>query len=277
MKKFLLTIVTLIATLVLTLSLGSCSTKGKLIVGFSPDYAPYEFVDLTKEGNDKYVGADIELAKFIANELGLELVLEPSGFDHCLMNLASGKIDLAISGFTYKAERAENYELSDVYYDDGEGDQVVITTKANLATYPTLESLNVADAIIGAQAGSVQYDLASGQLPNAKIEKYQSITDMITYLENGKLTAVALSQTAAESLIGTKSNIVIAEGKFEIEDSGLYVLGKKGETELMDKVNAAIAKVNEDNLYQGWMDDAAILFESLGENAGQPDLSSDEE
>ena len=279
MKKLLLTIVTLISTLLLTITLTSCGKEnndGKLVVGFSPDYAPYEFVDLTKTGNDQYVGADIELAKFIAKELGLELVLEPSGFNQCLINLQAGKIDLAISGFTYKEDRAKTFEMSTVYYDDGEGDQVVITTKANLATYPTLTSINASGVIVGAQAGSVQYDLASTQLPNAKVEQHVNISDMVTYLEAGKLHAIALSQTAAEALISTNDNIVIVDGKFEIEDSGLYVLGKKGNTELMNKVNVAINKVQAENLYKTWMDQAAVLFEALGDKADQPDLSTEE-
>ena len=279
MKKLLLTIVTLVTTLLLTISLTSCgnsSHEGKLIVGFSPDYAPYEFVDLTKTGDDQYVGADIELAKFIANELGLELVLEPSGFNQCLINLQAGKIDLAISGFTYKEDRAKTFEMSTVYYDDGEGDQVVVTTKANLSKYASLSAINANGVIVGAQAGSVQYDLASTQLPNATVEQHVNISDMITYLEAGKLHAVAMSQTAAEALISTNSNIVIVDGKFEIEDSGLYVLGKKGNTELMAKVNEAINKVQSQNLYQTWMVQASELFESLGDNAGQPDLSTPE-
>ena len=279
MKKLLLTIVTLVSTLLLTITLTSCGNQnndGKLVVGFSPDYAPYEFVDLTKTGNDQYVGADIELAKFIAKELGLELVLEPSGFNQCLINLQAGKIDLAISGFTYKEDRAKTFEMSTVYYDDGEGDQVVITTKANLATYPTLTSINASGVIVGAQAGSVQYDLAKGQLPNATVEQHVNISDMVTYLEAGKLHAIALSQTAAEALISTNGNIVIVDGKFEIEDSGLYVLGQKGNTELMNKVNVAINKVQAENLYKTWMDQAAVLFEALGDKADQPDLSTEE-
>ena len=278
MKKLLLAIAAFILTITLT-ACGSTSgvkVEGKLIVGFSPDYAPYEFVDLTKTGDEQYVGADIELAKYIAKELNLELVLEPSGFSQCLINLQSGKIDLAISGFTYKAERAENFEMSDVYFDDGEGDQVVVTTKANLAKYGSLSAVNANGVIVGAQAGSIQYDLAVAQLPNAKIEQHINISDMITYLEAGKLHAVAMSQTAAEALISTNSNIVIVDGKFEIEDSGLYVIGKKGNTELMDQVNEVIAKVKTEKLYETWMEQASILFEQLGDNAGQPDLSTPE-
>ena len=50
------------------ITLSSCQTESDTLhIGFSPDYAPYEFVDLTKSDDDKYVGADVELAKYIAN------------------------------------------------------------------------------------------------------------------------------------------------------------------------------------------------------------------
>ena len=78
MKKAL----TLLLALGLFLSLAACGilpdeepiktvTPGKLTVAFSPDFAPMEFVDVTKEGQDKYVGFDITLAKFIAEYMHL--------------------------------------------------------------------------------------------------------------------------------------------------------------------------------------------------------------
>ena len=125
MKKIL----TVFVLLLMVCFLGSCGSsvegtieEGKLYVGISPDYAPYEFVDLTKEGADKYVGADVELAKKIADKLGLELVLKPMAFDLILAALDTGKIDVAISGFTWSSDRADSYLFSSAYFDDGEGD-----------------------------------------------------------------------------------------------------------------------------------------------------------
>ena len=59
---------------------------GKIVFVTSPDYAPYEFIDLDKmgQGDDQYVGADIELAKYIAQELGVELEIHPMDFDSVL-------------------------------------------------------------------------------------------------------------------------------------------------------------------------------------------------
>ena len=57
--------------------------EGKLTVAISPDFAPMEFVDPTKLGQAMYVGFDVILANYIADELGLELVLKPMSFDAC--------------------------------------------------------------------------------------------------------------------------------------------------------------------------------------------------
>ena len=55
-------------------------TAGKLTVATSPDFAPMEFMDPSKEGQDAYIGFDITLAKYIADSLGLELQIMPMSF-----------------------------------------------------------------------------------------------------------------------------------------------------------------------------------------------------
>ena len=78
--------------------------QGKLYVGVSTDYAPYEFLDLTKEGDEKYVGSDIDLAKAIAKELGLELVIKAMAFDTILGALDSNKIHYILQAITLSSQ-----------------------------------------------------------------------------------------------------------------------------------------------------------------------------
>ena len=92
--------------------------KKEIVIITSPDYPPFEFIDTSKEGMDKYIGADIELMKYIANELGVTLKLEVADFNTTLASLGLGTVDLAISGYTYDSERAANYELSIPYYNE---------------------------------------------------------------------------------------------------------------------------------------------------------------
>lgn len=71
--------------------------KGKLVVALNPEFAPFEYQKLV-DGKNQIVGSDVELAKAIAKELGVEVEFSPMSFDNVLASLDSGKADLAISG-----------------------------------------------------------------------------------------------------------------------------------------------------------------------------------
>ena len=80
-------------------SLEKIKASGKIILGTSADYPPYEFQALI-DGKDTIVGFDIELAKEIAKDLGVELEIKDMSFDGLLAALASGNVDMVISGMT---------------------------------------------------------------------------------------------------------------------------------------------------------------------------------
>ena len=97
--------------------------RGYIEVATEPAFAPNEFVDPTKTGDDQYVGADIELANYIADSLGVELRLKPMDFTTVLGSITTGKYDLAISALAYTPERAEAMNLSKGYYYGSEDPQ----------------------------------------------------------------------------------------------------------------------------------------------------------
>ena len=82
--------------------------RGYLTVTTEPYFAPNEFIDPSKEGDERYVGADIELAKYIADQLGVECRIVPLDFTTVLSSVTEGKYDIAISALAYKPDRAEN-------------------------------------------------------------------------------------------------------------------------------------------------------------------------
>ena len=279
MKK-LLVILVLVLTVICLAGCGETPAKevegiieqGKLYVGVSTDYAPYEFLDLTKEGDEKYVGSDIELAKEIAKELGLELVIKAMAFDTILGALDSNKIDLAISGFTKDPEgkREASYLFSNSYFDEGEGDQILVFNKNKADQFKSLEDLNKPEVKVAAQNGSVQQGLVEAQLPNANKIFFEDINNALTALNSGQYDAVALAATAATSLLtaATNSELMMSEFKFEMDDSCLYVIMKKGNTALCEKVNPICDKASA-GLYQTWVNAAQELFDKLGDNAGE--------
>ena len=90
--------------------------EGELHVALSPDFSPMEFVDSSKTGQEQYVGFDVSLAKFIAEELGVSLVIEPMSFDASQTAVYTASVPMSISGYSWTETRAENYEISDYYY-----------------------------------------------------------------------------------------------------------------------------------------------------------------
>lgn len=253
--------------------------QGKLYVGTSTDYAPYEFLDLTKEGDEQYVGADIELAKAIADEYNLEIVFKVMSFDTVLSALDTNKIDVAISGFTYDEDRAASYLFSESYYDDGEGDQVLVYNKSKADQFKSLEDLNKPEVKVGAQNGSLQQSLVEDQLPNCNLIAFEDINNAFTALNSGQYDAIAIASTAADTILTADVNkdLMKSEFKFEVEDSALYVIMKKGNTDLKAKVDV-VCKESATSLYETWIKNAEALYQSLGDNAGEliPEEEEDE-
>ena len=103
-------------------------TPGTLTVATSPDYAPYEFYAIGKNGDAELAGFDIELIKYIANYLKLELEIIPMDFDGVLLELANGSVDLGVAGISPDPDRANSMDFSDIYY---EGGQSFVTVTAN--------------------------------------------------------------------------------------------------------------------------------------------------
>lgn len=236
--------------------------SGKLVLATSPDFAPMEFEDLSS-GEKKYVGSDIELAKYIADKLGVELQINAMDFSAVQAAIPSGQADIAISGFAWTEERAKNMELSIPFNITEDGGQTVLVPKGEGANYTTAEDF--AGLQIGAQNGSLQYNLVSSQLPDdVEIVPVGSLNDGILMLETGKIDALASDLNNAELLLESHDGIEITDFMFEYDSQGSVAAVKKGETELIEAVNEAIEEVNEQGLYQQWKDEATELAKSLG-------------
>jgi len=248
--------------------LDEITKKGEIVIVTSPDYPAFEFIDNSKTGQDKYVGADIEFMKYIADELGVDLKIEATDFDTTLALLSAGTVDLAISGFTYKADRAENYELSDAYYQEGTQGIIVLKSDYDKDQYNTLAKLNVAGVKVGGQSGSLQFDYITNQLPSATAEAFAKIADGLLLLDNGTIKAVALASSVAENILTQQPDkYVFLEETFEVptQETQLFVLAAKGQTELIEKINEIIAKMIAEGKYSVWFQDATDLAASFAE------------
>ena len=236
--------------------------SGKLVLATSPDFAPLEFEDLSS-GEAQYVGSDIELAKYIAEKLGVELEISAMDFSAVQAAIPSGQADIAISGFARTEERAQNLELSTPFNITEDGGQTVLVAKGEGANYTAAEDFSGLQ--IGAQNGSLQYNLVSSQLPDdVEIVPVGSLNDGVLMLETGKIDALASDLSNAELLLESHDGIETTDFMFEYSSEGNVAAVKKGETELIEAVNEIIEEVNELGLYEQWKDEATELAKSLG-------------
>ena len=236
--------------------------SGKLVLATSPDFAPLEFEDLSS-GEAQYVGSDIELAKYIAEKLGVELEISAMDFSAVQAAIPSGQADIAISGFARTEDRAQNLELSTPFNITEDGGQTVLVAKGQGANYTAAEDFSGLQ--IGAQNGSLQYNLVSEQLPDdVEIVPVGSLNDGVLMLETGKIDALASDLSNAELLLESHDGIETTDFMFEYSSEGNVAAVKKGETELIEAVNEIIEEVNELGLYEQWKDEATELAKSLG-------------
>ena len=234
-----------------------------LTVAMSPDFAPMEFYDTAKSGDDAIVGFDVILATYIAKELGMKLVIDPMSFDASMAAVTSGNADLAISGFSWTAERAETFLISDYYVaGENETEQILITTKDKAAEF-TANKTDFSGLKIGAQGGSLQQLLVEEQLvpKGADIELYENINVAATALATGDIDALAVAYGNGEALVN--DTIVLSDFYFEVAEKykNNVILLNKEDTALLDKVNAALKKAMDADVYDVWYEACQIYAE----------------
>ena len=243
--------------------LDQIKADGVLYVTLSPDFAPMEFVDSSKDGQAQYVGFDVTLAKYIAEYIGVDLVIEPMSFDSCQTAVYTGSVPMSISGYSWTEERGENYEISDYYYaGDNETEQVILIKKTDADKYTSAEDFSGVD--VGAQNASLQMNLLTSQLPDANPITIGDLGVGVLELQNGSIEALAVAKGNAEMILDSNPDLMICPWEFEVaaEYEANVILITKGEIALLNVVNEALAKAYADGLYGTWYEDAVALAKS---------------
>lgn len=236
---------------------------GVLTVATCPDFAPMEFIDASKSDQDQYQGFDIELAKYIADALGVELVIEAMDFASCQAAVSEGAVDVSISGYSWMEERAENFNLSDFYYaGDNESEQCILILASNADALKTAEDFT--GKTVSAQNASLQMSLLTEQLPDAVANPIVDLGTAVLELINGNVDALCVAKGNGEAFIANYPALALSEFQFEITDEGNLVLIPKGEDELTDKINEILADAYAAGVYGPWYEEAKVYAASLG-------------
>ena len=261
MKKF----VSLLLAMLLVASLAACGSKtddnnGKdntLVLGTSADYAPFEFMYKGEDGTMQYGGIDVSVGQYIAENMGKELKVENMAFDYLLPALVKGDFDIVISAMEVDEKRLQSADFSDPYYTDLP--PAILVKASNAASYKTLADF--AGKSVAAQTGTTKLDIVNDQLTGANAVPLQLVTDMVNELVNGKVDAIVVDGAVAKQYAETNKDLVIADASSELGAAQPYCVAvAKGDPKgLLPAINAAIAKMNEENKLESFFSAADAL------------------
>jgi len=218
------------------------------------------------------VGCDIDLAKYIAEKLGVELRIVSLDFTAVLSSVTEGKYDMAISGLAWTPARQEAMEMSKGYYFSEDGEDLV--RQGILIRDEDAGKITDADSLAGLtvayQAASLQEFFVTDQCPADVVKKpVNATTDVYLAVQEKKADAGIVSKDQAilwcESNTDAKMHVIEEFNFYQDEATlGTRIGIPKGETELLDAVNAIIDEVIEQGLYIQWRNDAIEYAKSLG-------------
>lgn len=198
--------------------------QGYIVLGTSPDYAPNEFY-IDDNGTKKIVGSDIALAQAVADKLGVELQIQESDFNTVIANAQAGTIDFGLAGFAWTQSRNEVVDFSTDYSRNSEDSsfQGVMVRKEDVSKYQTKEDFKANNAIVGAQAASIQYEMSLLIADEANIVQLADTTNCAAQLSTGDIDAFVCTSTQAIALMQTYDNIVLLpQDGFDMDPESKY-------------------------------------------------------
>ena len=262
MKKF----VALLLAVLMVASLCACGQKdtqtgsdiktvtaGKLTMSTNAQFPPYESVADDGKGYEGtgFEGIDIEIAYALAQKLGLELVVDDMGFDAALTAVQTGQSDIAMAGITVTEERQEVMDFSESY---ATGIQVVIVKEDS--PIETVDDLANAD-MIGCQKATTGYIYCSDTPENGgygedHVTAYETGAVAVQALVNGQVDAVVIDNEPAKAYVAANPSLKILDTEFAVEDYAIAL--QKGNTGLLEAVNAAMDELKADGTFQTIVD-----------------------
>ncbi len=246
-------VVAVVGILVMAVALSGCAEEeGKIIVGTSADFAPFEYKE-----DGKIVGFDIELIKEILKDQGYDNIeVRDMDFGTLIGALKQGKIDVIAAAMTITDEREQEIDFSDPYY---EADQSIIVRKnSNIQLDKNQDLQNYS---VGAQTGTtgagwIEENLVNnGTMPSDDFERYSKYTLALQDLINGKIDAIVLDKPVARAFERSEDVKLIST----IETGEEYGFGvKEGRDKLLEDINNGLNNIKDT---ETWDDIVAKYFE----------------
>jgi len=239
------------------------------IVGTNPTFAPFEYQD--EDGN--MVGFDLELMEAIAADQGFEVKFKSLEFDALTAEIGNGSIDIIASGMSITKERQEVVDFSEPYI-DASLSVVVAEDNDEITGVDSLKGKVIA-AQIGTTGADQCYALQEqGIVSESNVKILQDYDLCFLELTNGSVDAVINDIPVTQAYMAANPGQVKMVGESLADDKYGFAVDK-GNTELLEKINAGLANVKASGTY----DELLIKYingEGAPEEGGQ-DVANDAE
>ena len=212
---------------------------GKIVMVTNAEFPPYEYHE-----NNTIVGIDADIARAIADQMGMELEIQDMAFDSLIPAIQSGKADFAAAGMTVNEERLRKVDFTETY---AEAAQVIIVKEGSAIAAPA----DLTGKKIGVQTGTTG-DIYADDVENAEVQRFNKGMEAVMALTQDKLDAVIIDREPAKVFVKENEGLKILDEAFTEEEYAIAI--KKGNTELLDKMNAAIKELKESGELQKIVD-----------------------
>ncbi|MBU1019763.1 MAG: transporter substrate-binding domain-containing protein [Firmicutes bacterium] len=253
-----------VVTLIFVLSGCQSQDDNVLVVGLECNYAPFNWTVSSdsetavsiEEVNAYCDGYDVQVASYIAEELGMELQIRKIEWDGLIPALLSGEIDVIIAGMSPTPERAETVSFTNEYY---RSEQVLVVSSSGDYADATLLS-DFSGAAVIAQLGTLQ----DGLIDQIRDVNHQTALNdypsLVASLTSGVSDAVVAELPVAQSIVSSNSGLSIVrlgDNGFTVDDSdvSVSVAVRQEDTALLADINTVLSGISEAtrNL---WMEEA---------------------
>lgn len=212
------------------------TSKPVLKMGTNAYFPPYEFYE-----GEKIVGIDAEIAAAIAEKLGMELEIVDMSFDSILSAVNAGTVDFGMAGMTITNDRLLEVDFSNSY---AKGVQSIIVKEGSAITTAADLSAEGATYKVGVQLGTTGDIYASDEFGEERVTQYTTGNEAVAALIKGDVDCVIIDNEPAKSYVNANEGIKTLETSYADEDYAICV--KKGNSELLEKINTAIYELTKD-------------------------------
>ena len=212
------------------------STGGKIVMVTNAEFPPYEYHE-----NDTIVGIDADIARAVAEQMGMELEIQDMAFDSLIPAIQSGKADFAAAGMTVNEDRLKNVDFTDTY---AQAAQVIIVTKDSPIASPD----DLTGKKIGVQQGTTGDIYATDEDGENGVEaeevlRYSNAMGAAMALMSDKIDVVIVDELPAKSIVAENDSLKMIDEKLTTEQ---YAIAVKKDSDLTAEINKVLDKLIAD-------------------------------